>query len=238
MGTATGPKIGYAAHVGDTDQRASISLRPSVQRWMGVLAVILLAVVMGLEFGLGNALLVLAGGTLLGGILLFWISLQGLAGQGDLTLDEAMSLAAPSAEEEQKQAVLRALKDLEFERSVGKITDDDYRELSERYRSEAKALLLLVDRGMAPAMKQAESLLAERLKGKAGKARKKHKESPGASTPDAGQSSTSGAETETDSVHGAPALACANCQAENDADARFCKSCGHSLGDASSEEPA
>jgi hypothetical protein len=161
-----------------------------------------------------------------------------LAGQGDLTLDEAMSLAAPSAEEEQKQAVLRALKDLEFERSVGKITDDDYRELSERYRSEAKALLLMVDRGMAPAMNQAESLLAERLKGKAGKARKKHKESPGTDAPDAAPSSTSGAETATDSVHSASALVCASCQAENDADARFCKSCGHALGDASSEEPA
>lgn len=223
--------------MGDSDKRALIFWQPSALRWMGVLAVVLLAVVVGLEFGLGSALLVLAGGTLLGGILLFWISLQGLAGQGDLTLDEAMSLAAPSAEEEQKQAVLRALKDLEFERSVGKITDDDYRELSERYRNEAKALLLMVDRNMAPAMKQAETLLAERLKGKAGKPKKKRKEAPVATEPDAEQASPSSVEMDTDSAASSADLKCPSCQVRNDADARFCKSCGHVLAEAPGEEP-
>jgi hypothetical protein len=152
--------------------------------------------------------------------------LQGLAGETPLTLDEALSLGAPSAEEEQKQAVLRALKDLEFERSVGKITEDDYRELSQRYRSEAKALLLLVDRDLAPSLKKAEALVADRLGSV-----------PRATAPDPTKPAEAAAPAET-----APAAAtashaasgeCPKCQTQNDLDARFCKKCGQSLGEAS-----
>jgi hypothetical protein len=72
-------------------------------------------------------------------------------------------LGAPSAEEEQKRSVLRALKDLEYERAVGKINDADYASLAEHYRNEAKRLLRAVDEDLGPERERAEKLLAERL---------------------------------------------------------------------------
>jgi hypothetical protein len=114
-------------------------------------------------YGRGAFFLVAGGAALLGAIALLWSSLQSLTGDAPLTLDEALSLAAPSAEEERKESVLRALKDLEYERSVGKLSDEDYRELSRRYRQEAKQLLQMVDENLAPARSRALQLLEQRL---------------------------------------------------------------------------
>jgi hypothetical protein len=140
-----------------------ISKAEQVALRLGWLPVVALAAVLGSIYGLGMAFLILAGGVLLGVILLFRSSLLSLTSEAPMTLEEALSLSAPSAEEEQKQAVLRALKDLDYERSVGKISDQDYQELSQRYRSDAKALLLAVDRDLAPALERAEALVASRV---------------------------------------------------------------------------
>jgi hypothetical protein len=144
-------------------------LPPSVQqyaahaRWAAPLLVIILASLFGHHFGLGIGLLIVAGGVLSGSIWLIWSSLQGLSGEAPLTLDEALSLGAPSAEEEQKRAVLRALKDLEYERAVGKINEADYTSLAEHYRNEAKRLLRAVDADLGPERERAEQILTERL---------------------------------------------------------------------------
>jgi hypothetical protein len=132
-------------------------------RWAAPVLVILLASLLGHHFGLGVGLLTVAGGVLCGSIWLIWSSLQGLSSEAPLTLDEALSLGAPSAEEEQKRAVLRALKDLEYERAVGKINEADYKNLAEHYRNEAKRLLRAVDADLAPERERAEQILAERL---------------------------------------------------------------------------
>jgi len=132
-------------------------------RWGAPLLVIILASLFGHHFGLGVGLLIVAGGVLGGSIWLIWSSLHGLSSDAPLTLDEALSLGAPSAEEEQKRAVLRALKDLEYERAVGKINDADYTNLAQHYRNEAKRLLRAVDDNLGPERERAEQILAERL---------------------------------------------------------------------------
>jgi hypothetical protein len=132
-------------------------------RWLYPLSVVVAAAVLGHFFGLGLGLLVFAGGTLGASIWLIWSSLQGLGGDAPITLEEAISLGAPSAEEEQKRAVLRALKDLEYERAVGKISDEDYATLAVHYRTEAKRLLRVVDKDLGPERERAERILAERL---------------------------------------------------------------------------
>ncbi len=139
-------------------------------RWVVPVLVVLLAIALGAAFGLSLALLTLAGGVLCGSIWLLWSSLQGLTGEAPLTLEEALSLGAPSAEEEQKRAVLRALKDLEYERAVGKINDADYASLAEHYRNEAKRLLRAVDDDLGPERERAEKILAERLAARTGAA--------------------------------------------------------------------
>jgi len=124
---------------------------------------IVTALVVGVGVGVEVSLLVVAAGALTGVIALLWASVQALTGESPISLEEAMTLGAPSAEEEQKRSVLRALKDLEFERSVGKISDDDYADLSARYRNEAKRLMQLLDEGAQPDRDRAEKALQERL---------------------------------------------------------------------------
>jgi hypothetical protein len=114
-------------------------------------------------YGPGLFFLVLAGGGLLLAIFAFWKSVLGLSQDSPLALEEALGMAAPTSEEERKQSVLRILKDLEYERAVGKIADADFRELSERYRAEARALLSNVEEGLGPARRRAENDLKERL---------------------------------------------------------------------------
>jgi hypothetical protein len=125
---------------------------------LGALTVVLTALIFG---GLATAFLTMAGLTLAVAIFLLYSSIINLAGQTEMTLEEALALVAPSREEERKRAVLRALKDLEYERSVGKIGEDDYAELTSRYREEAKQLLRAVEDARADQLALAESL-AER----------------------------------------------------------------------------
>ena len=40
---------------------------------------------------------------------------------------------------DEKEAVLKSLKDLEFEREVGKLSDEDFRRLESEFRTRAKA---------------------------------------------------------------------------------------------------
>jgi hypothetical protein len=118
----------------------------------------------GVWLGLPLGLLAAAAVVLTLVISLMWQSLQHLSGETELSFEEALSLAAPTAAEEQKRAVLRALKDLEYERSVGKISEQDFLELSERYRADAKRLILAVDDTLQERRREAEELLSRRLR--------------------------------------------------------------------------
>lgn len=179
--------------------------------------VVALAVVtslgVGTFIGLGPGLLVLSGSVLLASVFLLWSSLERLSGEATLTVEEAIGLGAPTAEEERKQAVLRALKDLEYERSVGKVSEEDFAELSARYRADAKRLLQTLDTELAPLRRRAEERLSRRLS------------SQGA---DRKRESRSVAKAEADATKTA-SRACSACGTPNDADARFCKQCAAPL---------
>jgi hypothetical protein len=202
--------------------------------------------------------MVLAGGALLGVIALVWGSVQSLTGEADLTLDEALGLGAPTAQEEQKRAVLRALKDLEYERSVGKVDEADYAELRDRYRADARRLLEQVDAGLGPARSRAEKLLEQRLtklatpategaetRGKGKPSRRSPKE-PAAAKPPSDDTPHHDTESESPEQQEAPTedriaeaadappespadRRCGACDTPNDADATFCKACGTRL---------
>jgi hypothetical protein len=204
--------------------------RPPVASLLA-LAAVLGAAVVGATLGLGTALLVLAGGALLGAVFLFWSSLERLTGESPLTLGEAIGLGAPTAEEERKRAVVRGLKDLEYERSVGKVSEADYADLSQRYRAEAKALLRSLDADLAPARKAAEERLAARLA--AAGLPSSRRDSPSAAEP--GARTQDASKEEGTPVRTAPPTdgrACPECAAVNDEDALYCKRCGSGLGKA------
>lgn len=130
----------------------------------GVFTVLVGMVYGGLEFGPPAVVLGLMGLALIAVIALFWNSIRTLIGETRLTGEDAFAIGAPRAEEEQKRAVLRALKDLEFERAVGKISEEDYGVLAQRYRTEAKRLLRQIDEATAEQRARAEALVGGRLR--------------------------------------------------------------------------
>ena len=230
------------------DSRRLLALAPA---W-GVPLVVATALVVGAFSGLAPALLTLASGALLGAVTLLWSSLGRLTGESPLTLEEAVGLGAPSPEEERKRSILRALKDLEYERSVGKISEEDFAELSVRYRAEAKELLRALEQELAPRRREAEARLALRLKKDAssGGKKKSRRSKEGTKTRPEGKRANVSAAAE-DSMDGkadaetndadadappaassadAPRPTCPSCDTPNDADARFCKRCGATLG--------
>lgn len=138
--------------------------KPSVPAIAWVLLTVTVGLVAAQFYGRGAFFLVTAGAVLLAAVFILWSSIQALTGDAPLTLEEALTLTAPSTEEERKVAVLRALKDLEYERSVGKLSEEDYLELTRKYRQEAKQLLQALDDSMAEGRERALALLTERLK--------------------------------------------------------------------------
>lgn len=105
----------------------------------------LLSAILLWQLGLGAFLLFLAFCLLLLAIGFAWASVTTSSGRDSLTLEEALDVAAPDRDEERKLAVLRGIKDLEYERSLGKISERDYAELMQRYRTDAKRLLQKLD---------------------------------------------------------------------------------------------
>jgi hypothetical protein len=104
-----------------------------------------------------------------------------------------------AALEREKVFVLRSIKELEFDRAMGKLSENDFQEMSGRLRVRAARLIRQLDAG-ADYRAQVERDLARRLSGEA-------------PAPDAAS----------------VARFCAECGAARDADAKFCKQCGARL---------
>jgi hypothetical protein len=119
-----------------------------------------------------------------------------------------------AALEREKMLALRALKELEFDRSMRKISEDDYREMSARLRARATRIIRQLDAG-AGYRTRIEADLARRLG-----------ESADAKGRASSAAERSGAAERRPEL---PARACLACATTNDADARFCKSCGKQL---------
>jgi hypothetical protein len=104
-----------------------------------------------------------------------------------------------AALEREKMLALRSIKELEFDRAMGKVSDSDFDEMSTRLRSRASRLMRQLDAG-AGYREQIERDLATRL----------------------GQGPAAVATAPTP-------RRCLSCSTMNDADARFCKTCGNKL---------
>jgi hypothetical protein len=76
-----------------------------------------------------------------------WRTLGPLAGIRDGRVAEILGGRTRSALEREKTLALRSLKDLEFDRAMGKISDKDFAEMSVRLRGRAAGLLRQLDRG-------------------------------------------------------------------------------------------
>jgi hypothetical protein len=170
-----------------------------VARDTGPAGVILLSVTVGAAAWLGHAA---------------WRTLAPLFGLQRATSTEILGGRTRAALEREKVLVLRSIRDLEFDRAMGKVSDRDFAEMNTRLRNRAAGLLRQLDRG-AGYRDEIERELAKRIAGRAGAV----DVSPAARGPAHEDRAPAAGATD------AAGRTC-TCGTANDADARFCKSCG------------
>jgi len=118
-------------------------------------------------------------------------------------LSQRPSERARAALEREKGLVLRSIKELEFDRAMGKVSAKDFDEMEGRLRARALALMKQLDAGGSGYREAIERELSARLK--------------------------QGRQPEVASAEPVP-RECNACQTVNDLDAAFCKRCGTALG--------
>ena len=119
--------------------------------------------------------------------------------------------------EREKALTLRSIKELEFDRAMGKLSQQDFDQMAGRLRARAIGIMKQLDAGAASYRQAIERDLTARLAGK-----------PAPGTLDVSASAKPSNARLRPSEAKAGARACA-CGVANDDDARFCKSCGTSL---------
>lgn len=107
-----------------------------------------------------------------------------------------------AAVEREKTLVLRSIKELEFDRAMGKVSEADFEEMGHRLRARAIRLMKQLDVEAVDFLAVIERELEERL------GRTAEPPPPAAEV---------------------AALTCGGCGTANDGDARFCKECGATL---------
>ncbi len=107
-----------------------------------------------------------------------------------------------AAVEREKTLVLRSIKELEFDRAMGKVSEADFEEMGRRLRARAIRLMKQLDVEAVDFLAVIERELEERL-----------------GRPPEPVTAAGGASKRT----------CGGCGASNDGDARFCKACGAAL---------
>ncbi len=196
---------------------------------------------------LPTVFMVLAGSMIMLGLAALWQSLRSAFGGGpSLGGDAGIGLPERAALVAEKQTLLRAIKDIQFERELGKISEEDFDRLDKAYRRRAKRVLALLDQDLEPYLRRAEKDIADamgeaedrgpyrrgaarRKKGQ-GKAKPAEKKLRGVECP------ACGVDNDRDAVHCKACAArvapqiCAKCGTENDPDAKFCKACAKKLG--------
>ncbi len=127
------------------------------------------------------------------------------------TFQEATVMAGSrsrAAVEREKTLVLRSIKELEFDRAMGKVSDADFEEMGRRLRVRAIRLMKQLDVEAVDFLAVIERELEERL----------------------GRSpEPAAAEAAPAAAGGDPKTTCGGCGTSNDKDARFCKECGATL---------
>ena len=123
-----------------------------------------------------------------------------------------------AALEREKMLALRSIKELEFDRAMGKLSDEDWTEMSTRLRARAARLIRQLDAGEGY-RSQIEREFEKRL----GDADARLKPSR---YDDGGRQNAS---VEGRSTNASAGRVCASCSTANDSDAKFCKNCGNQL---------
>ena len=113
---------------------------------------------------LPTAFIVLSSGALLFAVSFIWGSFRALfGGSHESFVSESSAMRKRHELLDEKDAVLKSIKDLEFERDVGKLSDDDYQRLSTELRLRAKGILRQLDDELRDHKHKAKELLEREL---------------------------------------------------------------------------
>jgi hypothetical protein len=118
--------------------------------------------------------------------------------------------------EREKGLLLRFIKELEFDRRMGKVSEKDFSEMSSRLRTRAARVMRQLDAGSVY-REQIEREVRRRLGDAGPVARVTVPDTAYGTRDDVGRVALSGS------------AACLSCSTENDPDAKFCKHCGTRL---------
>jgi hypothetical protein len=113
--------------------------------------------------------------------------------------------------EREKLLSLRSIKELEFDRAMGRLSDEDWQEMSSRLRARTARLMRQLDAGSGY-RDRIEKELAKRLD-------------------DAPHARLKGSRSDDQNEKPASERVCSSCSTTNDPDAKFCKGCGQPLAD-------
>ena len=142
-----------------------------------------------------------------------WRTLAPLIGSDELIGPQVLGGRTRAALEREKTLVLRSLKDLEFDRAMGKVSEKDFTEMTTRLRARATRLMRQLDAG-GTYRDQIQQEIAKRVG-----------QTP--VNPSDVARTLPGSRGEPDKAR--PTQVCHSCRIANDPDARFCKSCGSKL---------
>jgi hypothetical protein len=102
---------------------------------------------------------------LLACISFMWSSLRSLlGGEHELYLEQSGALRRRAELLDEKESLLKSLKDLEFEREVGKLSDEDFKRLDAEFRQRAKGILRTLDEDLREHKQKAHALVQAELK--------------------------------------------------------------------------
>ena len=132
-----------------------------------------------------------------------WRAFAPFAGKLDIDGPPLLAGRPRAALEREKALVLRSIKELEFDRAMGKVSDKDFAEMSARLRARATRLIRQLDAGVSY-----REQIQQEIEARVGR------------TPAAAPGADKARPT---------AISCPHCGTTNDSDAKFCKSCGASL---------
>ncbi len=163
----------------------------------------------------------------------FYRTLAPLAVRDVSVLGTRPSERARAATEREKALVLRSIKELEFDRAMGKVSAKDFDEMAGRLRARAIMLMKQLDAGGSGYRELIERELQARLRRRGGadgaeavssKPDTTHREDMvGAPAPDVPD------EFPREATRARQIQICSGCETANDHDAAFCKRCGTPL---------
>jgi hypothetical protein len=148
----------------------------------------------------------------------------------DIDTPETLGHRTRAALEREKTLVLRSIKELEFDKAMGKVAEGDFDEMAARLRARAIGLMTQLDAGGSGYRELIERELQARLAPMGIRmpppqppAVEPHPDAPAARVT-SGRGNTRAASAAFETGRG-----CEVCQTVNDLDARFCKQCGQPL---------